>query len=132
MPYREVEKPNALQQDAIYTESIEKENRFIRLVDEYILTPGAVANVVYSTKPNNKACSEGEAKFDEDYLKSVKAKETHIRLKQTMPMTCSQEYGWDLRCSVQRVTDPRFHHPRVTTEIQQYGISIPTKKTEAS
>jgi hypothetical protein len=53
-----------------------------------------------------------------------------VKARGDVPITTSQLYGWDAK-PLMRTTDPRFHHPKIVTEITKvYGAMFVKNQPE--
>ena len=120
-----VKEINIVHQNAIWRETIKKENNQKLLHTEFSVNPHRLRKMHSITeKPNKvqevKDNSESK-KIDPEFLKVIDNAAMEPFKKFTMPMTEAQEYGWFHEDLIERDSmDNRLRKPRQNSEITKY------------
>ncbi|KAJ3122724.1 70-kilodalton heat shock protein [Nowakowskiella sp. JEL0407] len=79
--------------DTIHAETIKKELRYHNLYDRYMLSPKVQKSLGITNKPTTAV--KNDELEDDEFINNLRKSELAPREKHLLPVTNSQEYGWD-------------------------------------
>merc|ERR1712188_69988 len=117
---------NIVHQNAIWRETIKKENNQKLLHTEFSVNPHRLRKMHSITEKPNKVQEQQKQnqdldKIDPEFLKVIDNAAMEPFKKFSMPMTEAQEYGWFHEDLIERDSmDNRLRKPRQNSEITKY------------
>ncbi|OUM60388.1 hypothetical protein PIROE2DRAFT_13857, partial [Piromyces sp. E2] len=83
--------------DAIFIERIKKENKYYKIYDSYTLNKNITKKLVNTEKPQCVSVQDRKLTedVDDEYIKLVEYSNLPPNKKYVLPITESQNYGWD-------------------------------------
>ncbi|XP_064385742.1 cilia- and flagella-associated protein 144-like [Halichondria panicea] len=116
---QEKEQVNVVHQNAIFRETIHKEQREQKLYTSYGVNPYK-KDYVLAGKPNSQYDS-AEGTEDQQYLQVYRRAQDIPQRKFDFPQTEAQEIGWDTKPLINPLrNDTRLNNPRRNSEITKY------------
>ncbi|TPX35173.1 hypothetical protein SeMB42_g07218 [Synchytrium endobioticum] len=134
---------------AVFAEAVKRENRCYRPYETFNLSPNIKKSMLQCTrdrathslnqfihidivllsKPTDAVPTDLEGNLDQEYFHREARRNLPPREKYLAPLTQSQAYGWDVK-PILSLKDPRFHHPKISTEITRTPRPVPQAKAD--
>merc|ERR1712138_344423 len=114
---------NIVHQNAIWRETIKKENNQKLLHTEFSVNPHRLRKMHSITEKPNKVSDSAQKKddIDPEFLKVIDSAAMEPYKKYPMPTTEAQEYGWFHDALIETdSSDNRLRQPRQNSEITKY------------
>ena len=111
--------PNVVHQNAIMVETIKKEQRNQKLFTNYTINPHGKP-LSLADKPNRTVPSEFSQQTNTSLVETLERSKVPPKKKYTMPMTTSQEYGWDMEDEDLQKPPRVLHRPKESSEITRF------------
>ncbi|XP_003388421.1 PREDICTED: protein FAM183A-like [Amphimedon queenslandica] len=128
---KEKDPVNIVHQNAIFCETVHKEQRHQKLYTNFGTNPYKKMHAL-SGKPNSIHDS-GDGEEDSEFLKVYRRSQQLPKEKYPVPQTEAQEIGWDTNPLVAtRRDDTRLHHPRNHSEITKFMDAFWKQKEQQS
>ncbi|EGD75421.1 hypothetical protein PTSG_06497 [Salpingoeca rosetta] len=123
--------PNVVHQNAIMVETIKKEHRNQKLFTNYTVNPHGKP-LCLADKPNRTVPAEFSEQTQSSLLTTLQKGKQTPKQKYSMPMTSSQEYGWDIEDDDMKKPPTVLHRPKETTELTRFMSEFWKQKEQAN